>query len=333
MSDRTRNPLYSQRLAPYLFVAPFVILFAVFGLYPLVRSVYLALHQTAGPGAQVFVGLDNFRFMFSDPLFWKAVRNTVIFAVFSVLVQVPLALGLALLVNSRWLKGRNFWRLCFFSPRLVGMVFVALIFGLIFDYDSGMLNKALVALEGPAEVVAGPFAWLWHQIAGIFTDNGSFGGVNLDWKIQWLETPSFVLPAIVITATWLYIGFNMIYFLAALQSVDEQLYEAADVDGASRLQKFWNVTLPSIKPVAVFVVVLSTIGSFQLFELPFVMFRDGGGRGPDNSALTVVTYLYQSGFVSGDLGYASSIAWTLVAGVLVLALVQIRVSGTWKKDA
>lgn len=329
MSDRTRNPLYNQRLAPYLFVAPFVILFAVFGLYPLVRSVYLALHQTAGPEAQVFVGLDNFRFLFSDPLFWKAVRNTVIFAIFSVLIQVPLALGLALLVNSRWLKGRNFWRLCFFSPRLVGMVFVALIFGLIFNYQAGMLNKALVLMEGPAEIIATPLAWVAHQISG----GGSFGGVDFDWRIRWLEKSAFVMPAIVITATWLYIGFNMIYFLAALQSVDEQLYEAADVDGASRFQKFWNVTLPSIKPVAVFVVVLSTIGSFQLFELPFVMFRDGGGRGPDNSALTVVTYLYQSGFVSGDLGYASSIAWTLVAGVLVLALVQIRLSGTWKKDA
>jgi ABC-type sugar transport system permease subunit len=290
-------------VAPYLFTAPFVILFSIFGLYPLLNSIYLAFHQTIGPKSMVYVGLDNFRFLLSDPLFITAVKNTAVFALFSIALQLPLSLGLALLVNARWLKGRSFWRLSFFSPRLVGMVFVALIFTLIFNYDEGMLNRALAAIGGPS------------------------------WKIRWLEKPAFVMPAIVITAMWLYVGFNMIYFLAALQAVDQQLYEAADVDGANRFQKFWNVTLPSIKPVAVFVVVLSTIGSFQLFELPFVMFQAQGGRGPDDSALTIVTYLYQTGFVSGDLGYASSIAWILVAGVLLLALAQIRLSGTWKKEA
>ena len=293
------NILYRQKAAPYLFTAPFVVLFLVFGLYPLAKSVLLSFYTTSGPNSQQWVGLENFRFLYSDPVFWKAVSNTVTFAFFSVFLQLPLSLGLALLLNSRALRARNFWRLVFFSPRLVGMVFVALIFALIFNFQYGILNRALAAL-------------------------------GFD-KIQWLGNPRFVMPAIVISSLWLYVGFNMIYFLAALQAVDEQLYEAARVDGANRWQQFLHVTLPGIKPVAVFVIVLSTIGSFQLFELPYVMFNQAAG--PDNAGLTVVMYLYQTGFVNGDLGYASAIGWSLAAGVLLLALVQMRLSGTWKKDA
>ena len=119
----------------------------------------------------------------------------------------------------------------------------------------------------------------------------------------------------------------MIYFLAALQAVDRDLYEAAMVDGANAWQQFWNVTMPSIKPVAVFVLVTSTIGSFQLFELPYILLNGGG---PNNAGMTVVMYLYQNGFVTGDLGYASAVGWTLALAVLVIALVQVRLTGTWK---
>jgi ABC-type sugar transport system permease subunit len=130
---------------------------------------------------------------------------------------------------------------------------------------------------------------------------------------------------------WLYVGFNMIYFLAALQAVPRELYEAAAVDGAGPLRRFWHVTLPGIKPVVVFVVVLSTIGSFKLFELPWLLLNQQSG--PDQAGLTIVMYLYQNGFVTGDLGYASAIGWTLTIGVILLALVQIRLSGTMKKEA
>jgi ABC-type sugar transport system permease subunit len=261
----------------------------------------LSLYATSGPKSQLFVGLDNFRFLLQDPSFRKAAWNTFLFAVCSVFLQLPLSLGLALLVNYRLLRGRNFFRLCFFSPNLVGMVFVGVLFAVIFAAPYGLLNVGL------------------HRAFGMSVETG------------WLDDPNRVMPALVLTSLWMYVGFNMVYFLAALQGVDLTLYEAATVDGANAFQRFWHVTLPSIQPVAVFVIVLSTIGSFQLFELPFLMLQNGPG--PDDAGLTIVMYLYQNGFITGDLGYASAIGWTLALGVLVLAVVQMYLSGSWKKEA
>jgi len=290
---------WQHRYAPYLFVSPFLLLFATFGCYPLIKSLALSFYVTNGPKSLVFVGLDNFRFLLSDPDFHTAVRNTSIFAFFSVFLQLPLSLGLALLVNQQWLRARNFFRLALFSPNLVGQVFVAVLFSVIFIPQFGLLNRALHALFG----------------------------IPLDTK--WLANPRLVMPALVLTSLWMYVGFNMIYFLAALQAVDRDLYAAAMVDGASGWQQFLHVTLPGIKPVAAFVVIMSTIGSFQLFELPFVMLN---GSGPNKAGLTIVMYLYNSGFITGDLGYASAIGWTLALGVLVISLIQMRLSGTWKRE-
>ena len=290
---------WQHRHAPYLFVAPFVVVFCTFGLYPLVKSLVLSFYITSGPKSRVFVGLGNFAFLASDPDFLKAVWNTAVFALFSVFLQLPLSLGLALLLNRRRLRGRNFFRLMFFSPRLVGMVFVAVLFVVIFQPQFGLLNRVLHALIG------------------------------LDLDTKWLANRALVMPALVLTSLWMYVGFNMIYFLAALQAVDRNLYDAARVDGANAWQQFWHVTVPGIKPVAVFVVVLSTIGSFQLFELPYLMLGNTGG--PENAGLTIVMYLYQNGFETGDLGYASAIGWTLALGVLVVSLIQMRITGAWKR--
>ncbi|MFP4052674.1 MAG: carbohydrate ABC transporter permease [Phycisphaerae bacterium] len=285
--------------APYLFVLPFIVTFSIFGLYPIVKSLYLAFFVTAGPTSKTFAGLGNFTFLLSDPIFWKAARNTAVFALASVCLQLPLSLFLAVLLHERALRGRNAFRLAIFAPRLVGMVFVGVLFSLIFNARNGLLNVALEYFFG------------------------------LPRTIEWLNQSSLIMPALILTALWMYVGFNMIYFLAALQAVDQTLYEAAMVDGANAWQRFWHVTLPGIKPVAVFVVVLSTIGSFQLFELPYIML--GNGPGPDDAGLTIVMYLYQNGFISGDLGYASTIGWTLAIGVLLLSLVQMRLSGTLKR--
>ena len=290
---------WQHKYAPYFFVAPFVLVFSVFGLYPLIKSLVLSFYITSGPQTRVFVGLSNFRFLFSDADFGKAVLNTATFALFSVFLQLPLSLGLALLLNRKRLKGRNFFRLTFFSPNLVGMVFVAVLFVIIFQPQYGLLNRVL--------------HWL----------------VGLDVDTKWLGSRALVMPALVLTSLWMYVGFNMIYFLAALQAVNQDLYDAAKVDGANAWQQFRHVTLPSIKPVAVFVVVLSTIGSFQLFELPYLMLGNSGG--PENAGLTVVMYLYQNGFETGDLGYASAIGWTLALGVLVVSLIQMKLTGAWKR--
>ena len=264
------------RYAPYLFVAPFLLIFLVFSAYPLLQSVLLSAQQTYGPKSSQFVGLNNFRHMLADPLFWRALRNTFVFAAGSVFIQLPCSLGLALLLNRPNLRGRALFRLIFFSPALVGLAFVAIMFSLIFEKRTGLLNVLL------------------HQAIGF------------DPEFPWLE--EYVMPALILAAMWVYVGFNMVYFLAALQNVRRDLTEAAIVDGANRWQQFLHVTIPAIRPVATFIVLLSLVGSFQLFELPYLLL---GGSGPDNAGLTLVMYLYQTGFETGDLGYASAIGWVL----------------------
>lgn len=266
-----------SRWVPWLFLSPFLATIAVFLAWPLAQSLVLAFQQTYGPGTAAWVGWANFRFLLDDPLFWKALGNTAVFAACSVFIQLPLSLGLAMLLNRPGLRGRGFFRLIFFAPSLVGLVFVGVLFALIFEKRSGLINTVL------------------HAVFPAFNP-----------EFAWLQ--EYVMPSLVISALWLYVGFNMIYFLAALQNVPEELLEAASLDGAGPWDRFRHVVWPEIMPVASFVGLLSLLGSFQLFELPFVLLN---GPGPDNRGLTIVMYLYQTGFVTGDLGYASAIGWML----------------------
>jgi ABC-type sugar transport system permease subunit len=175
---------YCDRLAPWLLLSPFLFLFAVFSAYPLGRATLLACQQTFGPGTARMVGFDNFRFLLRDDLFWTAARNTAIFTCGSVLIQLPLALGLALLLNRDRLRGRAIYRAIFFAPSLVGVVFVAMIFALLFEKRTGLINRSL------------------HGLAGF------------DLEFPWLET--HVMWALILASLWQYVGFNMVYFLAAL---------------------------------------------------------------------------------------------------------------------
>ena len=269
-------------------MAPFLIIFCTFMIYPLVQSIVLAMQQTFGPKITVFVGLKNFRDLLGDRFFWIALRNTFVFAIASVAIQLPLSLGLAMVLNRPGLKGRALFRLIFFSPSLVGIVFVAMMFALMFHERDGLVNAVLRTL-----IPHFPPEFPWLQL--------------------------YVMPALILAGLWMSVGFNMIYFLAALQSVSQETLEAADVDGANRWQTFRHVILPSIAPVAGFVTLFSLIGSFQLFELPFILLN---GPGPENRGLTVVMYLYQYGFETGDLGYASAIGWTLALILVGFAVLQ-----------
>jgi ABC-type sugar transport system permease subunit len=284
--------LRQQRWTPYLFVAPFFVVFATFMVYPLITSIWLSLHQSRGFQYQVFVGLDNFVRLFRDPIFWKSVRNTFTFAAGTFLVQLPLALILALIVNSKRVRGRNFFRLAFFSPVLVAGVFIAIIFGLAYDTRTGLVNDMLSKL--------------------------AFTRV----LIPWLEDEQWVMPAIILAGVWQWAGFNMIYFLAGLQGIRQELYEASSVDGANAWQDFWHITLPSLRPVITFVFVLSMIGSLQLFDLPWVLTNGGGG--PNDSATTMVMYLYKNGFQFVNLGYAATIGWVLFAIIMAISVIQLR---------
>lgn len=290
-----------QKLAPYLFVLPFVVTFCIFSAYPYVKSLSYSLYATSGPKDSKFVGLGNYQFLLSDTDFGKAVLNTAIFAFFSVLIQLPLSLGLAMLLSQKWVKAVRVWRLAVFAPNLMGQVAVGVLFGVLLQPKFGLVNIGLAKVLGNQ--------WL-------------------DQK--WLADPQNVMPALVLVTAWMSIGYNMIYFLAALQNVDQELIEAAMVDGANGWQRFRAVTLPAIAPVMAFVLVTMTVGSFQLYELPRLLL---GGGGPDNRGLTIIMYLFNNGLLSGDLGYASAVGWTLAVMLAAISAVQIWFSGAAKREA
>ena len=282
-----------------MFLAPYLVLTLAFFIYPFLSAIRLAFHQTNGPQSEIWVGLSNFAFVLSDSDFHTAVRNTTIYAVASIFVQLPLSLGFAILLNSDKSRMKGVFRLVLFSPCLVGPVFVGVLFAVLFAPRYGLVNKFLQALVG----------WGLEK--------------------QWLGNPNLVMPALIVTSLWMYVGFNMIYFLAALQNVEKGLVEAAKIDGAGPWRIFRHVTLPAIKPVAIFVVIMSTIGSYQLFELPYSLLR---GFGPKNSGLTIVGYLYNTAFNTGDLGTGAAVGWILTLIILTISLIQLKLSRALKQD-
>lgn len=290
MTARERVWRWQSRYAPYLFMAPFVAVFAVFLAYPLTRSLVLSFHKTIGPGRIEFVGLGNFRFLMRDWLFWGAVANTTLFTIGFLLIQIPLSLGLALLLNSKWIRGRDWFRFAFFSTHLTGQVFVAVIFALLLDRRRGPVNQLLGAIG------IGP--------------------------IGWLTDPNWVMVSVLLAALWLSVGFGMVYLLAALQGVDRELYEAASVDGAGRISQFFHITLPGIRRVLNLLIFTGVVAGLQLFELPYVLNQ---GVGPGGRGITIVMYLFITGFEVGDLGYASAIGWMLVVMVAIVGIIQYRI--------
>jgi ABC-type sugar transport system permease subunit len=284
------------RWAPYLFLSPYVLLSAVFFVVPFVSAIVLAFYATNGPRARVFVGLGNFAFLLKDPMFFCALRNTTVFACCSVVLQLPLSMGLALLLNTSRGRLRGFFRLILFSPNLVGQIFVGILFSVLFVPRYGLINRSFQAL----------FHWGLEE--------------------RWLSNPSLVLPAIVLTSLWVWVGFNMVYFLAALQGVDASLEEAARIDGANAWQVFWHVTLPGIRHVVVFVLITTVIGSYQLFELPLALLSSTRGRGPDNAGLMLITYLNEIAFEDGDLGLGAALGWVVALIIFGISLTQIRLT-------
>jgi ABC-type sugar transport system permease subunit len=289
---------FRTKSAPYLFLLPYFVITLAFFVYPLIYATILAFYETDGPKSRAFVGWSNFTFVLQDADFHRAIWNTTVFTLCSLFIQLPLSLGLAMLLNSRNDRLKSFFRLAIFAPNLVGMVFVAVMFKVMMAPQYGLFNRLTQELFG--------------------------------WGLQenWLGDSSLVMPAIVIASLWIFVGFNMIYFLAALQNVDQSLVDAALIDGAGPLSVFLNVTVPAIAPVATFVVVASTIGSFQLFELPYIVLQaTGQSYGPGNSGLTIVGYLYTHAFSNGDLGTGAAVGWLLTFIILIVSLLQVFLAG------
>jgi ABC-type sugar transport system permease subunit len=268
-----------HRLSPYLFLSPFIVLFSLFFLYPLLRSFCLSFCTTIGSGHVKFTGLKNYSYLLHDLIFWGALANTAAYVAAFLLVQIPLSLFLAVQLNNQRVIGHRVMRFAFFSTSLVGPVFVAVIF-------SQFLNPR-------HDFVAGTISALIHRPI----------------TLPWFTDPILARVAVLIAWLWLSVGFGMMYLLAALQSVDQQLYEAADLDGVGSFGRFWHITLPGVRPVLGFLILVGLISGFQLFELPYVLLQ---GPGPAYAGFTVVMYLFFVGFQQGNLGYASAIGWVLV---------------------
>lgn len=285
----------AKRITPWLFIGPFAFIFLTFTVYPLAHSIFLSLRQTVGTEVDVYVGAANFRELLVDRVFWESMGRTAYFTVLSLLLQLPAALGLAMLINHKKLLLRPFFRTAFFLPVLVGPVFIGVAFQRIFGQQDGVLNGVLSPLGFPA--------------------------------VNWLSDADMVMNTLVLTGIWMFAGFNMIYFLAGLQGIPQELYEAAMVDGANPWQRFLNVTIPGIWPIGAFLITASTIGSFGLFDLPWVLTNRGG---PGRASTTVMVYLYDRGFLSGDIGYAAAMGWMVTVILLIIALVQLKFSRAWK---
>lgn len=272
----------------YLFIAPFFVLFAVFGLFPLAFSLWLAFQQwdpTGGLAAMHFVGLDNFTFALGDEWFWKSMRNTLWLALAAGVPQHLVALPLAAFIDRRLRRGRDWVVGAYFLPYITSTVAVAILFASFFSTDYGLVNLVLQNLVG-------------------------IGGID------WLNRAEFIKPAIALVVFWRFLGFNLVLYLAALQTIPRDLYEAAALDGASPWQQFLRITLPSLKPMMFFAVTLSVIGGLQLFEEPFVLTNGRGGS--DQAGMTAAMYLYRMAFDFNDFGGASAMSWLLFVVVLGL---------------
>ncbi|GAA1403924.1 sugar ABC transporter permease [Kitasatospora putterlickiae] len=287
---RVRRARLRRRAVPYLLLAPALVLFGVFKAYPIVSSLLLSL--TTGSGSVTRgAGLANYRRLLDDPLFWTALGNTGRILVVQVPVMLALALLMAVGLNAALVRWRVVWRLGIFMPTVTGLVATGVLFAFLLNTESGAVNKALEAI--------------------------GLSGVD------WFGSGFWSRMAIVLVLTWHYTGYNAVIYLAGLQGIPRELYEAAMVDGAGPVRRFTSVTLPALRPVLLFTVVLSTIGTLQLFDEPYVLTRGG----PDNATLTVSMYLYDNGFRYFDFGYASAIAYALTLIVSVLGAVQMRLMG------
>jgi len=286
------------KAVPYLFISPFFIGYAVFGIYPTLHALYLSFFKQVGIGPKTFVGLGNYAQLLSDARFLKSIAVTSYYAAGSVFIIVPLALLLGVILNTESVRFKHFFRLFFFLPLLTSGVVVAIIFGLIFDERYGLLNNWVLAPLGLSPV-------------------------------RWLLEPKWVMPSIIILGIWRWTGVNALYFIVGLQSIPQELLEAAAIDGANRLQTFWHVTLPLLRPVMLFVVVLAIIGSYNLFGEPFILF--GQGTGPSDSALFMTVYLYLTGFRFLKFGYASAIGYAMAVIILILSILQLRFFGAFRE--
>ncbi|CAM4106021.1 sugar ABC transporter permease [Paenibacillus alkaliterrae] len=276
-----------------LFISPWIVGFLCFTLYPLVSSFYYSLTDYDIINPPVFVGLENYKTLFTgDNLFYKVLKNTLFMVFVGLTVITACTVFISILLNNKKIKGMAFFRVVFFLPTLVPFVILSILWVWVLQPDSGIVNTILgwIGIDGPG----------------------------------WFSSPVWAKPAFILMALW-GAGGSIIIYLAGLQGIPESLYEAASIDGANSLQKMFSITLPMLRPVILFNVITGIIGTFQSFAESFIITQGG----PDGSTMFYSLYLYQNAFQYAKMGYASAMAWVLLLIALIFTLILFKVSGRW----
>lgn len=292
--------LYSKKAAPYLFVLPFVITLLVFWAVPIARSFMMSFQELLY-GQTTFIGLRNYERMLGDRVFWQAVGNSFRYMVLTLVLLIPIPMVLAAVLNSKIGSERikNFFKASLFVPALTSIVVAGLVFRLMFsEGDSAMINQVL-------DVIGfGPVRWLREDVPGLIV--------------------------LLVLAVWRWTGVNTMYFLAGMQSIPREYYEAAALDGAGRIQQFFLITVPNLRPTIVYVITISIYGGLAMFTESFMLYA--GNQSPNNQGLTIVGYLYRQGIQQNDMGFASAVGVVLLLVVLIINVTQLTLAGTFRKE-
>lgn len=292
---RRRVIRWNEQIAAYLFLLPALVLFALFAWWPIINSVLLSFQSVKLNGESTWIGLKNFERMFADPVFGISWRNSFEFAFLSILIGFFVPVIVAILVNEmRYAKG--FFRLVYFLPSVIPPLIATLVWKLIYEAEGGLLNSFLIQL----------------------------GMATRDRPPLWLQDPNLVKPAMLVIMTWAGFGGTVLIYLAGLQDLPVELYEAAEIDGASPLQRVRSITLPHLLPTMLVLLILQFIGVMQLFLEPFVLTSGG----PANRTVTPVLTIYRKAFLNGDFGLASAWSVLLIIVLAILSIVYLRVSRT-----
>jgi ABC-type sugar transport system permease subunit len=282
----------------YVFISPFYILYAVFGMFPLIYGLWLSFHEWDGISPMEWVGLENYTTLLVDDIWWKTIYNTIWLFFGATVPQLTLALILAFIINSAYIKGKDFFRAAYFMPIVASAVAVALIFTYLFGTKYGLLNYGL-----------------------------SFFGIE---PIDWLGSSTWLKPSIALVTIWQWTGYSMIIFLAGLQSINQELYEAAKVDGAQTRDVFRHITLPLLRPVILFQVILSIIGAMQTFDIPVMLAggtQSSAPGGTDRAGLVSAVLVYWTAFKYTEFGYAAAMAFVLFILILIFSFAFNRWQG------
>jgi len=284
--DKTKKKkLRRKKLLPYLLVSPYLLFVIVFVLFPVLFCFFLTFNKWNIIAPMHFIGTDNYTRLFHDRLFWKAIGNTLKFLLLHIPLQLIVSLFLAELLNRK-IKAISFFRSSFFLPVIVSGVVVTILWQQLLGYDSGLINRLLV-----------------------------YVGLQ---KVGWLMNPDIAIYSIAVMATWKNVGLYVILFLVGLQTVPTQYYEAAKLEGATRWQQFYHITLPMINPTIFMVVILSTIGGFSLFIEPYIM----TGGGPMNQTLSAVLYIYKQAFQYYNMGYSATLGFFYAMIIMTVVVLQ-----------